>query len=135
MRYLIRLSVFLSPEEQDYLRYCNGSEQNENHFRMHQIVSSVALLHHAVSKPVRLLRTKLTPVHLIPVERRGARRLQEKGADGLVLVRSNWRNERLFLCNRPRKASQRLTLLASSETEESVAPPAPTSTITSAIFQ
>ena len=81
--HLIGPSVFLPPEEQDYLRHCNGSEQYEDHFRVHQIVSPVSLLHHPVPEAVRLLGTELAPVHLIPVERRGARLHAGEGADAI----------------------------------------------------
>ena len=134
--YLIRFSVFLSPEEEDNLRHCNGPEEDEYHLRVHQVVSPMSLLHHAVTKPVRLLGTELAPVHLVPVERRGARLPgNRRGAVGSPLVCYNWKLGQLLPCSWPRKASQRLTLLTTSEREESVAPPAPPSTATSAIFE
>ena len=52
---------------------------------MHQVVSPVLLLDHAVTHPMYLLRAELAPVHVVPVEGGRGSGLEE-GRDGRGLV-------------------------------------------------
>ena len=48
----VRFLVSVSPRKQQYLGYCDGSKQDEDHLSMHQIMAPVLLLNHTMPHPV-----------------------------------------------------------------------------------
>lgn len=76
--YLVRFLVFLSPDKKQDLSQQDGAKENEDHLCVHEVVTPVLLLDHPVPQSMRFLRTKLAPVHLVPVPLCGGRSLGER---------------------------------------------------------
>lgn len=74
--------TFLLPHEEEYLCHHDGPKQNEEHLRVHEVVSPVFLLNHPMSQPVGLLGAELAPFNLIPIHGGGYRCLLGMGREG-----------------------------------------------------